>query len=106
MQSGLQDDAERRANDLIAQRNAEKAARATQEAENRARREQRNQMADALGAATSTNNTPNVATIAANDWANNSQRSLNMQNIDGQGFVEPRWQPDEEVVQCNRCRRQ
>lgn len=104
MESGLAGDADRRAADRIEQRKAEDAARASQEAAARAKREERNAMADALGAGS--NNTPNVATVAANDWANNSQRSLTMQNVDGQGFVEPRWQPDEEVVQCNRCRRQ
>ena len=104
MESNLADDARNRANDRISERNAEEAARASREAENKAKRDERNAMAAAL--AGSANNTPNVATIAANDWANNSQRSLTMQNVDGQGFVEPRWQPDEEVVQCNRCRRQ
>ena len=105
MESGLQGDAATRVDKLARQQEADNAALASQRASQAAKREERNMMADALGASAS-NNTPNVAAMAANDWAENSQRSSTMQNIDGQGFVEPRWQPDEEVVNCNRCRRQ
>ena len=104
MESGLENDASRRADNLARQQQAAEAAQASSAAAAKAKRDERNMMADALNGGA--NNTPNVAAMAANDWAANSQRSSTMQNIDGQGFVEPRWQPDEEVTNCNRCRRQ
>jgi lipid-binding SYLF domain-containing protein len=103
MESGLADDAARRAELLNRQKMEEQAARDGQLAQNKQKREDRMNMANAMDA--NNNNTPNVAALAANDWANNSHRSATMQNISGTGFVEPRWQPDEEVSMCNRCRR-
>ena len=104
----MQDDplraaAEQRAADIEAERVA--AARSAN-----AHRQRQQERDDARKAAISDldssagNESAQFAKVAASDYNHNSTRA--MIGPDGQPFLEPRWQPDEETENCSKCSRQ
>jgi lipid-binding SYLF domain-containing protein len=97
----LREEAAQRAADIEAQRNAaaavERARRERQSKKDLERKEALDALSSSQGAGSA-----HFARVAASDYTHNSART--MVAADGTPFLEPRWQPDEETENCNKCR--
>lgn len=95
------------ASQRAAQLEAEKAAAAAVERRRREKQAQRDAERKAAVEALSNSqgaDTAQFARVAASDYTHNSARA--MVGPDGQPFLEPRWQPDEETNNCTKCHRE
>jgi SH3 domain-containing YSC84-like protein 1 len=107
MSSSLQAESAERANQTRVREDIERELRIKAEKElKRQALEKAQNLADLQSGNTS--DTSKVASNLSNEYRDNSQRTVNMMNSANNGgvpFIEPRWQPDEEVTTCNRCPR-
>jgi SH3 domain-containing YSC84-like protein 1 len=99
----LRDAAVERAADLERERDAVASSEAARRAKQVARDAERRAAIQALDSSAG-NESSQFARVAASDYTHNNTRA--MVGPDGQPFLEPRWQPDEETENCTKCRRE
>ena len=102
-QNDLRDDATARAADIEAQRKAAAAVERARREKQSQKEQDKREAIEALSRSQG-DGTAHFARVAASDYTHNSTRS--MVGPDGTPFLEPRWQPDEEIENCNKCHRE
>lgn len=101
--NNFQNDAAARAADMEAQRQAAAAVERARREKMAARDTERRANMDALSQSQG-GDTAHFARVAASDYTHNSTRAI--VGPDGQPFLEPRWQPDEETNNCTKCHKE